>query len=859
MKGKNYHFFYQALVLIFALFCTNFIVAQSGNVSGKILLGNSQPLPGANILIKGNTIQRSAISGNNGDYFIENLPYGHYDMEISSLESETKKHHIHHNSPKHVSNIKVEKASTKELEHVIVQTTSKKKKIETTGFAVTVIETKEASLRNLTTNELLDRSVGVRVRQNGGIGSNVEYNLNGMSGSTIGVFLDGIEVSTYGSSFNLNNIPPSMIERIEVYKGVLPSHLTGDYVGGAINVVLKKDVSQNNFTAAASYGSFNTFQSDLGGSYRDKKTGLAVRGSGFYTYTDNSYETWGRSTKYVNRDLQQIPYYRAKRFNNTYKNIGGRIEAGFTDTKWADQFFIGYNGSSNYTELPHGITMATPYMGRFSETKAHVLLLNYIKRDFLIKNLALNINGTRSFRSTYVQDTVGYAYNWDGKIRETPTEEYLLDESGNQVPKRDSLGNIIYRKDDQTVPEYETETVYIPLKTLLGGQQGRKTITNTDRKITNVRSNLGYLVANGHRVSLNHKYEATDRKDEDLFNQNMTGLATVSKISKHILSMNYEAETFNKKLRTNILGKYTNNRTSQTSYEIATTDNVNTLIRKDTVTTDYNFGYGATVSYNILSNLYLIGSTENSPIMPSDEQIFGDPELNILSNLDLQPEKYINYNLGFRWGPADFGKHRISLYGNLFWRNGYNKIVRQTVADSDIEDEAEADIQVTKYVNLDQTQAKGFEAEVNYVYNNRLNASFNISKFNNLDKSEIDDQGNPNAYYGHQVANEPYFTMNLNTQYSFRNVFQKESVLYAYYNFGYVGEYYVVRGEPSWSKTPAQIPQDLGFSYRFPSKKLIASLDIKNIFNAEVYDNFQIQKPGRGIYFKLNYTFNTFL
>src|SRR5690606_22357676 len=157
-------------------------------------------------------------------------------------------------------------------------------------------------LRHLTTNELLDRAVGVRVRQNGGVGSNVEYNLNGMSGSAIGLFLDGIEISTYGSSFNLNNIPPAMIERIEIYKGVLPSHLTGDYVGGAINVVLKKDASRNNITLATSYGSFNTFQSDIGATFRDKKSGFSGRVSGFYTYTDNSYEMWGKFAKYTDRN-----------------------------------------------------------------------------------------------------------------------------------------------------------------------------------------------------------------------------------------------------------------------------------------------------------------------------------------------------------------------------------------------------------------------------------------------------------------------------------------------------------------------------------------------------------------------------
>ncbi|MES2812959.1 MAG: TonB-dependent receptor plug domain-containing protein [Bacteroidota bacterium] len=724
--------------------------------------------------------------------------------------------------------LKIEKTATKDtlvkaLKNVTIQGKPKKQKIETSGFAVAIIETKEASLRNLTTNELLDRSVGVRVRQNGGIGSNVEYNLNGMSGSAIGIFIDGIEISTFGSSFNLNNIPPSMIERIEVYKGILPSHLTGDYVGGAINVVLKKDVSKNTATAAVSYGSFQTFQSDLGVTLRDKKTGLSFRGSAFYTYTDNSFETWGRSTTFVNH-LQQITRpYRAKRFNNTYKAVGGRFETGFTDTKWADQFFIGYNGSSNYTEIPHGITMAVPYVGRFNETKAHALLLNYTKKNFLAQNLALNVNAVRSERSTYLQDTISYAYNWDGSIRE-------VIEFGERVPLRTN-----------------------------GGQQGPKTITNTDRKITNVRSNLGYLIANGHRISLNHKYEATNRKDQDLLNPTLRDLATKSLVTKNIISLNYEAENFNRKLTTNILGKYTSNRTNQTKFDIATTDGVNSIVKSKSTTSNYNFGYGATASYQVIEKLFVIGSTENSYIMPTENQLFGAPEINILSNLELEPEKNINYNLGFRWGPIDFKKHKISFYANAFWRNGFNKITQQAVDVSEIEEESDADIQTTRYVNLGKTQSRGFEAEIIYVYNNKLNASVNFSKFNNVFKLERDNNGLPHTFFGQQVPNEPFLTANANIQYRLNNIFQKKSILNLYYNTGYVGEYYVVWGQPEWSLTPSQFTHDLGISYGFPSKKLIASIDVKNIMNAEIYDNFSIQKPGRGIYFKLNYTFSKFL
>lgn len=813
--------------LILSLISVSLLSAQGKHnvLIGKILDQNGAPLMGATVLVK-NT-RHVTLTNEDGEYFIHNISAGKHAVQASYIGFITNKKEIlignTKDSKKTTCSFSLKK-NTESLEQINLLAKTEKTKLETEGFAVNIIETKEASLRNLTTNELLDRTVGVRIRQNGGIGSDVEYNLNGMSGSTIGIFLDGIEISTYGQSFNLNNIPTSMIERIEVYKGVLPSHLTGDYSGGAINVVLKKDISQNNVTLATSYGSFNTSQSDIGVNFRDKKTGLAVRGSAFHIYTDNSYETWGESTTYVNHLGQITKNYRAKRFNNTYKSLGGRIEAGFSDTKWADQFFIGYNGSGNYKEIPHGTTMATPYVGRFNETEAHVFILNYIKKNFLTENLAINVNAARSFRSTYLQDTVGIAYNWDGKPRE--------------------------------VIEFNER---VPLKTLNGGQQGEKVISNTNRKITNMRSNLGYMIANNHKISINHKYESTYREDQDLLDTSYGDLATVSTISQNIISMNYEAETFNKKLKTNFLGKFTHNHTSQTEYEIATTNGVNSIVRKDTVSTNSNFGYGATLSFNAIPNLYIIASTENSYIAPTDNQLFGAAEINILPNLQLNPEKNINYNLGFRVSTLKFNKHKVSVYANAFWRNGFDKITKQAVDESEIEEEEEADIQVTRYVNLGKTQARGYEAEIIYIYNNRLNTSLNFSKFNNVFKQELDENGNEHSLYGQQVPNEPYFTVNANLQYRFNDVFQKKSILNTYYTIGYIGDYYTVWGQPEWSKTPSQLAHDIGLSYRFPSQKLVASLDVKNVFNAEVYDNFRIQKPGRAIYFKLNYTISKFL
>ncbi len=108
------------------------------------------------------------------------------------------------------------KRKTNKLNEVIINGKSKETEKETSGYSVNVIKTKEASIRNIQTNELLNTTVGVKIRQNGGLGSDVTYSLNGLSGSSIKIFIDGIPTSIYGSSFSLNSIPPSMIKNIEV-------------------------------------------------------------------------------------------------------------------------------------------------------------------------------------------------------------------------------------------------------------------------------------------------------------------------------------------------------------------------------------------------------------------------------------------------------------------------------------------------------------------------------------------------------------------------------------------------------------------------------------------------------------------
>lgn len=62
-----------------------------------------------------------------------------------------------------------------------------------------------------------------------------------MSGNSVRYFIDGVPLETKGSGVSLANLPVNLIDHIEMYKGVVPAYLGADALGGAINIVTKKE------------------------------------------------------------------------------------------------------------------------------------------------------------------------------------------------------------------------------------------------------------------------------------------------------------------------------------------------------------------------------------------------------------------------------------------------------------------------------------------------------------------------------------------------------------------------------------------------------------------------------------------
>ena len=785
-------------------------LAQTATVRGKVYSKENGGVSYASIrLAKSN---KTTIADHNGFFVLKNVPFGQDELVVSSVEIETQSVKVNINKPQIDLPIEV-KPKNIDLNEVLVIQKSEKKEIETRGFAVNVIETKEIAQRNVQTNEMLDRTVGIRVRQNGGLGSAVNYNLNGMSGNSVRIFIDGISISTFGESFSLNSIPPALIERIEVYKGVIPAHLADDALGGAINVILKKG-GMNNLTASVSYGSFNTFQANFSSSYRAEKTGFTVKASAFHNYSDNDYEVWG---KFVRNILPngRYEYVRARRFDDAYRSTGGQLQAGFTNVRWADQFLIGFNGSSDFKEIQHGTYMSIPYKGRFTESQANVFSLNYLKKDFLTKGLEFTVNGMYSKRGQVVVDTVKWNYNWYGQIS--------VGLNGN------------------------------PILRPTGAQQAAPTINHIDRNVTTFRAGLNYDIAENHRFVVNHIYYAIDRNEQDFMRSEIEReFIGTRNLEKNITSVAYELRAFNSKLKNNLFAKYYQQRIDRMDPVLRNVDGQSIKTEIRTGSNKEATGYGMATSYAITPKFTLLASTEKAVRLPSESEVFGSPGENIIENFGIRPEVSNNLNVGLNAGTFYRGKHKYSFTVSGFIRDTRDKITQR------INPRVNDALQTNPYENIGKNKSIGFESDLRYTFDNNLIVGLNMSKFNSVFNVQFDENGREYPYYNKQLPNEPYWTANSNVQYTLKNLLMKNSALNLYYSFHFVERFYTSWLEIEDFRTPRQYIQDIGLSYAFPNNKFVITADAKNIFDRQAYDNFAVQKPGRAFYLKINYLLNNF-
>lgn len=800
------------MLLDMALIVLLLIVFSSNAYGNGLVFGNikyQDGTPAVDVVLNINNTSIVAVSDEQGKYQLENVPLGQHAIIIKPFGENLKVVHLRVDKQRMHFPIELDKTqSSHQITEVVVRAQSQARQIKDRGFAVGVVETQNLALQNIQTSELLDRTAGIRIRQSGGMGSSHDFNINGLSGNSVRIFIDGVPIRNYGASFSISSIPPSQIERIEVYKGVIPTHLSEDALGGAVNVVLKKDArTQKSLLASYSFGSFNTHQGNINGSYRNARSGFTVMASSFYNYSDNNYRVWGDQVFVSEPPTWSLQYVKARRFHDSYQSYGLNADIGFTNVKWADRFLIGALVSDMDKDVQHGGTMQVVYGNRRTGQSTRMLNMRYEKRRILKR---IDINGLMSYTQgqRWVTDTIPHIYNW--------------------------LGNRLWNENKN---DYFSWNVG-------GGEAGKATLANNTENTFAARANASVEIVKHHRLNINYLINNFTRDISDpllpLAEQQLTDTRFMR---KQITGLAYDAHFFNKKLKSSLFYKYYNQTVSLK--DPVRVNNVLSHVEIDK--TVENNGYGAAFSYHMNKKFLVLSSFEKAIRLPENTELLGNTSDNVVATYDLSPESSYNFNIGLNVGPFEKNNHMFRSDINLFYRNIRDMIMRGA------ENSATGNY---GFENIGQILSRGFDLELGYEYNRKLMASFNLSLFNARYNLQYDSHGIEYSYYGDRLRNAPYFTSNTNVEYDFGAVFQKKSKLKLNYNFAYVHKFFrnwESIGGAGKATIPTQMIHDVGATYSFPDEKLTFSVNAKNLFDAQAFDNWALQKPGRAIYAKLTY------
>ncbi|HEV7380820.1 MAG TPA: TonB-dependent receptor plug domain-containing protein, partial [Dyadobacter sp.] len=378
-----------------------------GTVSGVVINESNHALENVTVVLKGQ--DKPVYSSVSGEFTLT-APAGQYELVFILVGYEqwlinvSVTVGIDLRLPPTV--LKVSKKT--QLDEVAVTGKTETRLVKELPFNVNTIDLTQSYNTSADLNQVLNRTSGVRVREDGGVGSNFSFSLNGFTGRQVKFFLDGIPMDNFGSSLTLNNFPTTMAERIEVYKGVLPVSLGADALGGAVNIVTR---SNPNFVDLSyGYGSFNTHKAGLNGAYTHASTGFTVRANAFYNFSDNSYKVQVSPI-----DLstgQRGPLQEVRRFHDSYQSAGAQIETGVTGKSYADKLLIGLIASQNNKDIQTGVTMEQVFGARTSTSTSLIPTLKYKKSDLFTKGLDLSLYSAYNMSTYQFIDTTRLRYNW---------------------------------------------------------------------------------------------------------------------------------------------------------------------------------------------------------------------------------------------------------------------------------------------------------------------------------------------------------------------------------------------------------------------------------------------------------------
>lgn len=790
---RSNKFSYLLLAALLSLYLP--AAAQTARIEGKVVDSHHRPVAYATVFLE--KTNRAAFTDADGRYTVPDIPAGAYTLQISYVGYAPRQIplHLKPGQELHLEEIQLEENG--QLEEITVTAKTATRRIKELPYSVAAIDMQ--GFRNVGSdlNQLINQTAGVRIREEGGMGSGFNFNLNGFSGKQVKFLLDGVPMDNFSHSFGLNNLSPGMVERVEVYKGVLPVHLATDALGGAVNIVSRR--TANYLDASYSYGSFNTHRASVNQAFTNNRSGYTLRTHLFYNYSDNDYKVW---VPVIDLDTKEKgPEQWVRRFHDAYQAAGLRLETGWTGRSWADDLLFGLILSGNDKEIQNGVTMEKVYGAKTSDSRTLVPSVRYRKKDFLVEGFEVNVYGNYSRSVYHFTDTAAYRYNWLGE--RVPQESAAAGEdTRSRLRLLDSEGQVI------------------------GSALYRLT---ADQSLS-----LHYLFSRfGRRM---HDKEDPDNREHKIpqhFNKHILGLGWTMSREK------WTASAFAKLYR--MRGR---------SYEYK--DQFQETERLEAFTASFaKLGYGASASWFVLRPLQLKASYEHTYRLPEGMEMFGDGLFN-QRNPNLKPESSDNLNAGLLYDQYLGADHRLSAEGGVLLRYAQDFIQKELKEPS----MRYVNLGRVKTFGVEGSVSYAFRRLFRLGGNLTWQNIRDDMEFITVD-GYVGAGQKKNFTYKDRLPNMPYLFGNATAGLRFDDVFCKQSWLTVDYDLNYVHAYFLswpsLGSKDSKAVIPGQVAHNLSVGYSLGAGRYNLSVNARNLGNAKLYDNYKLQKPGRAFYLTLRY------
>ncbi|WP_169719997.1 TonB-dependent receptor [Dyadobacter alkalitolerans] len=765
-------------------------------ISGFVKDSEGEPLPGASITVM-NTV-KGTLTDSLGTFRITVPAMESYTIDIQHIGFKKLTRTIARKDIRKGSLTFTLLDDQTQLSEVQVMGQSETQQAKLQPIKAEVINTKAVQQQPSSLVELMNRSAGIRIRQTGGLGSNSGLMMNGFQDRAIKNFRDGIPLDYLGAGYNISLVPVNMLERVEVYKGVLPTALGADALGGAVNMVTKKSLYRY---AEASYeiASFNTHRASLNALYSDTTRHFFVGADAFLNRSDNNYKV---DVTVTDQETAARTPATVRLFHNQFTNYYTEGYAGLTNLLWVDELRVGVTWFHINRQNQYGSTMSQPFGASVSRQHSVIPTLRYRKK---FGRLGIDQFLTASNIHTAQVDTARGTYDWYGGFIPSPSRL-------GEISMQGSLSDIKF--------SYFTS-----------------------------RTHLSYQAAENHLAELNVVSTNIGRTGTDPMGLTLpqTGqdiLSLPAKYYKIIGAAGVQSVFLNGKLTNNLIAKFFHYNTSTINVDM-----YGTALGEHRSTSENSFGIAEAVKFVLTGNTFLRLSAEAATRLPEQDEMFGDGNFH-RSNFLLTPEKSTNFNLGFRTEK----RNAFSLEVNTFYRITKDLILKVPVdflftQNQNVENvkglglEADMTVSLNRWLrangNFTYQDFRLFDTQNRQTEKARLrNTPYFFANLGlNSTLNHIGNNGKIHLYYFFTFVREYYLN------YVPKNLEPD----------GFLGLWGKAKFDAP-NIIPNQGLHSAGFTYHPGGERFSIGFQAKNFLNARIYDNFRIQNAGRSLHLKLNYT-----